>query len=76
MPTLRADPDRPDRSIFRTETRVATTDATARARFRLYWARFSAGIILIRRLMLPNLKATAERRALQSVGAESHGPPA
>jgi hypothetical protein len=60
--TLRADPDGPDRSIFRTETRVATTDSMARARFRLYWARFSAGIILIRRLMLPNVKATAERR--------------
>jgi hypothetical protein len=60
--TLRADPDGPDRSVFRTETRVATTDATSRAKFRAYWARFSAGIILIRRLMLRDLKVMAERR--------------
>ena len=65
--TLRADPDGPDRSIFRTETRVATTDAAARARFRFYWARFSAGIILIRRVMLPHVKASAERRTRADV---------
>jgi hypothetical protein len=63
--TLRADPAGPTESIFRTETRVATTDASARTRFRWYWARFSPGIILIRRVMLGNLKAEAERRARQ-----------
>ena len=61
--TLRADPVGSSESIFRTETRVATTDVTARKRFRWYWARFSAGIVLIRRLMLWNLKREAERRA-------------
>ena len=60
--TLRADPVGSDASIFRTETRVATTDAAARARFRWYWARFSPGIVLIRRLMLGPLKSEAERR--------------
>jgi hypothetical protein len=63
--TLRADPAGPAESIFRTETRVATTDPSARARFRWYWARFSPGIILIRHVMLGNLKAEAERRGRQ-----------
>jgi hypothetical protein len=58
--TLRADPVGASESIFRTETRVATTDATARAKFRWYWARFSPGIVLIRRVMLGRLKKEAE----------------
>lgn len=61
--TLRADPAGASESIFRTETRVTTTDRAARAKFRWYWARFSPGIILIRRVMLGLLKAEAERRA-------------
>jgi hypothetical protein len=60
--TLRADQIGPCESIFRTETRVTTTDADARARFRCYWARFSAGIVLIRRLSLIQVKREAERR--------------
>lgn len=39
----------PTLTRLRTETRAETTDATARARFRRYWAIFSPGIILIRR---------------------------
>ncbi|HVH26114.1 MAG TPA: hypothetical protein VM818_05120 [Vicinamibacterales bacterium] len=61
--TLRADPVGSSESIFRTETRVATTDRRARAKFRRYWAFVSPGIILIRRLLLAPLKAEAERRA-------------
>jgi hypothetical protein len=61
--TLRADPIGPAASIFRTETRVATTDAWARRKFRWYWARFSPGIVLIRRLMLGQVKGEAECRA-------------
>lgn len=61
--TLRADPLGPGASIFRSETRVATTDAAARATFRRYWAAFSAGIHLIRIVMLRALKREAERRA-------------
>jgi len=61
--TLRVDPIGPAESIFRTETRVATTDVTARSRFRWYWARFSPGIVLIRRFMLGAVKQEAERRA-------------
>jgi hypothetical protein len=64
--TLRADPIGDTESTFRTETRVTTTDATARAKFRWYWARFSPGIVLIRRVMLGLLKTEAERRALET----------
>jgi len=62
--TLRADPVGASGSVFRTETRVATTDAEARAKFRWYWARFSPGIIVIRRVLLGLLKSDAERRFL------------
>jgi hypothetical protein len=61
--TLRADATSPHESVFRTETRVATTDAAARAKFRWYWARFSPGIVLIRWLSLGPTRRDAERRA-------------
>jgi hypothetical protein len=61
--TLRADPLSATTSVFRTETRVSTTDASARAKFRWYWARFSPGIVLIRRIMLGVVRADAEDRA-------------
>jgi hypothetical protein len=44
--TLRADPIGHGESVFRHETRVITTDSTARAKFRRYWAIFSPGIKL------------------------------
>jgi hypothetical protein len=61
--TLRADPVGERQSLFRTETRVTTTNAAARAKFRRYWACFSPGIVLIRWLSLGPLKREAERRA-------------
>ncbi len=64
--TLRADPVGAAESIFRTETRVMTTDPAARAKFRRYWSFLSPGIILIRWLSLGPLKAEAERRAHES----------
>jgi hypothetical protein len=60
--TLEAIPLTPSTSRFRTETRVTTTDARARARFRRYWAVFSPGILLVRRASLGLVKADAERR--------------
>ena len=60
--TLRADPIAADRSIFRTETRVLSTDPAARAKFRRYWSFASPGIILIRWASLGPLKDQAERR--------------
>jgi hypothetical protein len=61
--TLRADATGRHESVFRTETRVVTTDAGARAKFRWYWARFSPGIVLIRWLSLGPVRREAERRA-------------
>ena len=61
--TLRADSLGPAESIFRTETRVVTTDAAARTKFRRYWSLVSPGIIVIRWMLLGPLKADAERRA-------------
>jgi hypothetical protein len=60
--TLRADPDGPHASTFRTETRVSTTDAAARRKFRVYWAFFAAGVWTIRQIGLAPLKAEAEAR--------------
>jgi len=54
-------------SVFRTETRVMTTDDEARSKFRWYWARFSPGITLIRRAMLPAVKRDAEALAQAAV---------
>ena len=46
--TLAVEPAGRDRSIFSTETRVATTDPESRDRFRRYWSLLSPGILLIR----------------------------
>ena len=50
-------------SGFHTETRVMTTDAASRARFRLYWAIFSPGIRLIRHEILRLVREDAAHRA-------------
>jgi hypothetical protein len=69
--TLRAESIGATASIFRTETRAVATDATARARFRRYWAFLSPGIILIRWAILGPLKSEAERRA-RDEGSSAH----
>ena len=61
--TLRAKPVGEQRCVFLTETRAVATDATARRRFRAYWAFASPGISTIRWLSLMPLKREAERRA-------------
>ena len=61
--TLRSDPVSATESIARTDTRVTTTDPGARAKFRLYWAFLSPGIVLIRRVALVMVKKEAEHRA-------------
>ena len=67
--TLAVEPRGAARSVFRTQTRVATTDAESRRRFRRYWTLLSPGILLIRRSMLPLVKADAERRYRSALGA-------
>lgn len=60
--TLRADALGSRESLFRTETRALATDSEARKKFRKYWSLLSPGIGLIRVVMLPAVKAEAERR--------------
>jgi hypothetical protein len=61
--TLRAEPVDEKRSIFHTETRVSTTDAYARDRFRKYWSYVAPGVKVIRVAMLRPLRRAAEQRA-------------
>ena len=61
--TLRADAIDERSSIARSETRAVATDAPARRKFRWYWARFSAGIALIREVSMRLVRKEAERRA-------------
>jgi hypothetical protein len=67
--TLEAEPCGAGRSVFRTETRVVTTDPGSRRRFRRYWVLLSAGIRLIRYASLRLVRREAERRARAGAGA-------
>jgi hypothetical protein len=69
--TVRADPVGASESVARTETRVTTTDPFARAKFRRYWSLVSPGAILIRRILLRDLKTEAERRTYATCAAAS-----
>lgn len=60
--TIVAEGHGPTGSIFRTETRVTTTDPDSRRRFRRYWTMVSPGVVLIRREMLRLVRREAERR--------------
>jgi hypothetical protein len=60
--TLAVTPLGPDESVFRTETRVASTDPSARRKFRRYWAVVSPGILLIRWETLRLVRRAAEAR--------------
>lgn len=51
-----------DRSILRYEARTATTDDTARKRFRRYWMIIRPGVSIVMRRALARIKAEAERR--------------
>lgn len=60
--TLGVEAVNPDRAVAWTETRVTTTDAYARRRFRRYWAMFAPGILAIRRAGLRRVRSDAEQR--------------
>ena len=64
--TLRADPTSETRSTFHTETRVCTTDASARRRFRNYWSFVAPGVEVIRMAMLSPLRRAAEQRVARN----------
>lgn len=57
----------PNGTILRYEARTATTDETARRKFRLYWRVIAPGVGLIMRRALKRIKAAAEQPA--EVGA-------
>jgi hypothetical protein len=59
--TLEADPLGPERTRFRTETRVEPTDGKARRKFFWYWMAFGLGIRVIRWSMLRELRRKALR---------------
>lgn len=73
--TLRADAVGDGESVFVTETRAIATDAGSRRRFRQYWSLLSPGIILIRWVALPRVKADAERRATPSTHSAHSAQP-
>jgi hypothetical protein len=64
--TLEADPIGPERTLFRTETRVEPTDAAARRKFFWYWMAFGIGIRVIRWSMLRELRRKALRHHHES----------
>jgi hypothetical protein len=47
---------------FATETRAVATGEPTRIQFPRYWRKFSIGIILIRRLLLPAIRREAGRQ--------------
>jgi len=61
---LRVEPRGPDACLAETETRVATTDESARRRFARYWRIVGPGSGFIRRRMLALARADAERTGL------------
>jgi hypothetical protein len=72
--TLAVEPRGTSTSVFRTETRVVTTDSNSRRRFRIYWTLASPGILLIRRMALRLVKREAERRFHEAKhGEHLHG---
>lgn len=58
--TLDAEPTGPTTSIARTVTRVETTDADSRDKFRRYWATISPGVALLRSQALDLVETDAE----------------
>ena len=64
--TIRVESLGPTTSRFSTETRVATTDADARRRFRRYWTMVSPGVRLIRQESLRLVRSEAERHYQQA----------
>ncbi|MFL6414634.1 MAG: hypothetical protein ACJ74Y_03055 [Bryobacteraceae bacterium] len=66
--TLRSDIV-PGGTLFRTETRAVATDAGARRKFRLYWAVFSPGIVLIRKLLLFQISREAKTMTFKGISA-------
>lgn len=52
----------PGLTEFATETRAVATDRESQKRFKRYWRKFGAGIILIRLVLLPAVRRRAEKK--------------
>jgi len=59
--TLETKPLAPALTRFASETRAVATDDWARGKFRRYWRKFGAGIVVIRLVLLPAVRRRAER---------------
>jgi len=59
--TLETNELSPELTCFATETRAVATDRESRLKFKRYWRKFGAGIILIRLVLLPAVRRRAER---------------
>jgi hypothetical protein len=59
--TLEVEPMGANKTRLRTQTRALATNGRARRRFMRYWRLASPGILLIRRVMLPDVRRAAER---------------
>jgi hypothetical protein len=67
--SFRVQPIEPGRSLLRYEARTATTDDTARTRFRRYWRIIHPGVTIVMRRALHRIRTEAERRQAALVGA-------
>jgi hypothetical protein len=54
--------ERPGGSLLGTETRVASTDESARRKFSIYWRAIGPFSGLIRKILLRQIKGAAEGR--------------
>jgi len=57
------EPQGPEWSLLRTETRVFATDPASRDEFASYWRVITPGSVLIRHMWLRAIKVRAEARA-------------
>ena len=71
--SLRVDPYGNDSSILTVQTRVATTDAMSRRRFRRYWLHTGPASSLIRRMALRLLVTELRRSAPGTQCADGAG---
>lgn len=60
--TFEVEPLAGELTRFRTQTRALATDESARKKFRAYWRKFGAGIVLIRLLVVPAIRRESEQR--------------
>jgi len=71
--TLEAEAIESDLTSFSSETRAVGTDEGARRKFAKYWRKFGIGIRMIRWIVLPVIKRTAEKQWRNALTDSCHG---